>query len=159
MDFLPNYFEEPVPDLSFPGWTTRLYRTFSLDISEASEKADTLTVSSLSQSSHHVTAGGSESDLLPRKDDSGSGPGAEQDAAAAWRPSRRTTLVFSSLCILQLMVSLDSTSIGTALSVSTNCHQAVPGVASLIPMLPSLQRTKIRILTAGVSMYRPSHKI
>lgn len=129
----PNYFEEPLPDLTFTGWTTRLYRTFSADT--GSEKTDqTLTpVSSItrSSSSHVEGGGGSESsDTATVIKSEGGGRGGsdgeaegEQDAAA-WKPSRRTTLVFASLCILQLMVSLDSTSIGTALSVSTTDKNA-----------------------------------
>lgn len=36
-----------------------------------------------------------------------------------WKMSNRTLLVFITICVLTLMVALDSTSIGVALPVST----------------------------------------
>lgn len=36
-----------------------------------------------------------------------------------WKMSNRTSLVFITICVLTLMVALDSTSIGVALPVST----------------------------------------
>lgn len=128
-----NYFEEPVPDLTFSGWTTRLYRTFSASVSE---KAETLTpVSSITRSSSRSRshASGAESVSVTAEKTEGKreareeGNGEDGQDAAAWKPSRRTVLVFSSLCILQLMVALDSTSIGTALSVGAEECEMRPG--------------------------------
>lgn len=116
---------KPVPDLTFSGWTTRLYRTFS---AEVCEKAETLTpASSITRPSSRSRRymGGSESDAVTvdtpesERQLKEEGKGGDGQDNAAWRPSRRTILVFSSLCILQLMVALDSTSIGTALSVGS----------------------------------------
>lgn len=123
-----KYFEEPVPDLTFPGWTTRLYKTFSGDVSVSPNSLTPVssitrptTASSRSRlrdggaDSETGTSGSLDSEKKEAREEGNAGDG--QNDAAAWKPSRRTILVFSSLCILQLMVALDSTSIGTALSV------------------------------------------